>query len=250
MAADPTVSSTGIWADVDINVTIQSHEDKTDRVDSIVTIRATNHTGVDLPLTEPYRLPVRKVFDAHAYAGEYCEKPKLEDVLLTQKEEDKVVVHFRNHILKAKSTFVWTVRYSRMAELYLAHILAFDLFIDPQDTFQGVAVKKHDFTFSVTVLVPSSASWKRLRHWNIHQQNTLHVNPTVTHEHNHTTCVYGKFVLGAGEAFDMRLAGVYEFKSWIGRAFHIAVGAAMVALLEHGPTLAYHIYELIRGNGH
>jgi hypothetical protein len=246
----PLQSSDGIWAKVNLAVVIRSYEHEMDRVDSVVTIRATNHTQQDIRLSEPYRLPVRKVFQARAYIGEYSEKSDTLQILLTQKLDEEIIVYFASSVLKAGETFTWTVTYSRMAELYLAHILAYDIFIDPQSTFQGVDVKKHEFSFSVTLAVPKNAKWTHFRHWNLHQQNPLKVNPTVTHGREKTTCVYTNFELAKDEAFDMRLAGVYEFKSWIGRAFHIAVGAASVTLLEHGPALILKLVEVFAKGAH
>jgi hypothetical protein len=231
-AAIPISSPQGIWADVKIDITIGSRAEENDPVAALVTITATNSTKTAIELKAPYRLPARKAFTVSAQVSD---KEKLRAIAA----RDEISVYFddRDRTIEAGGTFTWSLEYSRMSELYLGHILAYDLFIEPQQAFQNVPVIKHSFTLNVSLLTPDDARWRPLQRWYLHQRNSpLSINPEIEHSREQTIFKFGKFDL-TDQSFDLRIAAMYGFKNWIARAFELTVAATLVTLLEHGPAL-------------
>lgn len=236
-ATTGTAGPDGIWADVTIDVILEPYAAENDRISSTVTISATNRTKSDIVLKDPYQLPARKVQNVTSTLEN-------NDNLDTTKTKNKLLVFFADRKLPAGETLKWTVKYVRMAELYLNHILAYDLFIDPQRIFQNVPIINHHLKVRVTLLTPDDARWRPLRRWHLHQRNyPLSVNSKISQSREQAICDFGTFDL-TDESFDLRIAAVYGFKSWIAHAFELAVGAALVVLLEHGPALLMKLWHL------
>src|SRR6185436_7805135 len=208
-SATTVAAPEGVWADVTIDVTLESFAEQADRISTTVIVGATNRTKASIELKEPYRLPARHVQNATSTL-ENNEK------LQAAKTKDGIAVFFDGRKISTGETIKWKVTYVRTAELYLNRILAYDLFIDPQRVFQDVPVINHHFeVVRVTLLTPDDAGWRPLRRWQLHQRNyPLSVNPKIIRSRDRTICEFGPFDI-TNESFDLRIAAVYGFKSWI-----------------------------------
>lgn len=236
-AVASVTSPSGIWADVTIDVTLEPYAEETDRINATVTISATNDTDSKIELREPYRLPARGVQNVTSTLDDGAKLP-------TTKHKDGITVHFPGRGLSAHQVLTWTITYARAAELYLNHILAYDLFIDPLRDFQGVPIRNHHVNLRVTILTPDDARWRPLRRWYLYQRNyPLHVKPTLTQSRERAICDFPAFDL-TDQTFDLRIAAVYGFKGLIAHAFQLAVAAVIVVLLEHGPALLLKLLPL------
>lgn len=217
----------GIWADVDIRVVIHPHASKKDHITGDIKITAANHTKSSVKLEDPYELPIRRVSLAEA---------KITDAepLRAVPKRNKLCVFFddKPRTIAPGEKFIWHISYKRASEVYLERILAYDLFIDPQLTFQGIPVRKHHFTFSVTLRTPDDAKWRKLSHWRLHQQNSLDIYPETNRSPDATAYTY-EFDL-IEEPFDVRIASVYELRGFITKALHFVVAAAIIVFIEHG----------------
>lgn len=249
LETDASISQEGVWADVAIDVTLESYAKQRDRVVGIVTITARNNRSKQLRLTEPYSLPTRNAYTSKAVTGARDQfHLQTAEQLSTIETKKTVNVYFGDgkRSVPEGEAFTWTIQYCRMAELYLDGILAYDLYIDPQPKFQGADVKKHHFTLAVTLRTPDDSRWRPLKRWRLHQKNTpLDLNPTVTHSTDSTIYDFGEFDL-IDQTFDLRIAAVYGFTSWIAHAFQLAVAATIVVLIEHGPALFLKFIEAVK----
>jgi hypothetical protein len=217
----------GIWADVNIRVVIYPHSSKKDHITGDITITAVNHTNKAVKLEQAYELPIRRVSLASANIPDA-------ETLRAVPKRNKLCVFFddKPRTLGPGEKFTWRIAYERTTEVYLERILAYDLFIDPQLTFQGVPVRKHHFTLSVTLRTPDDAKWRKLSHWRLHQQNSLDINPKVSRSADDTAYTYAFDLID--EPFDVRIASVYELRSVVTKALHFIVAAAIIVFIEHG----------------
>ncbi len=230
---DQCPPSDGIWAKVAIDIEVRSSDKKYDRVQARVSVAATNTTDRAIPLRDPYLLPARNVFTVSA-------RTQSGDALTATASKSKICVRFddRERIIQPNETFEWIVEYTRMAEVYFEEMLAYDIFIDPQQEFQNAPVRKHQFSIGVTLHRPEDEKrwWLWLKRWRIHQRNSLKLNPKPTNSNAGSTYKFDTFDL-LDEPFDLNIAAAYRFRSWIAHAFQLAVGAVSIVVIEHAPTL-------------
>lgn len=222
--------SDGIWAKISTNIEIRSSPQKYDRVKAIVTITATNTTKTRVKVAEPYHLPARDVFVVTAKTGSNEE-------LRATASNNEICVRFddRDRSIEPGESFEWTVEYVRMSEVYFDSILAYDLYIQPQMSFQHVPVRKQQFTISFTLFTPEGERWwwLWLKRWRIQQRNSLKLSPAVSNANR--VAVYGFDTFDVlDEPFNLKVSAVYAFRSWIAHAFQLAVGAVTVVVIEHG----------------
>lgn len=231
----------GIWAEVELKISIHPKTHAPDQVDSEVRITAINKTSTAIKLTEPYILPVRKAFIAESKTQDGVE-------LVNDKREKEIEVYFGDHTIPAKESFTWIINYSRTTVAYLGDILTYARHFKPPDAFQGVPVRKHHFKINFELHAPSHEKWRRLREWRIHQRNSLDIDGETTRASpDCTSYKVIPFDLYSGQGFDIRLACEYTWKSWIAHAFEIAVAALGTLVLEHSPSLLIHLWHSIHG---
>jgi hypothetical protein len=229
---DQCPPSDGIWAEVSIDIEVRPSGKEYDRVHAKMSIAATNSTDRAIPLREPYRLPARNVFTVSA-------RTQSNDVLRATASKSEICVRFddRERTIQPNERFKWTVEYVRMAEVYFEEMLAYDIFIDPQQEFQGAPVRKHQFTIGVNLHRPEDEKrrWLWLKRWRIHQRNSLRLNPKPINSNAGSTYNFDTFDL-LDEPFHLNIAAAYRFRSWIAHAFQLAVGAVSIVVIEHAPT--------------
>jgi hypothetical protein len=233
--------SEGIWANVELKVSIHPKTHAHDQVDSEIRITAINKTDAAIPLIEPYVLPVRKAFIADSRTEAGVE-------LVNDKREKEIAVYFGDNVIPAKGQFTWVIKYSRTTVAYLENILTYARHFKPPDNFQNTPVRKHHFTIIFELYAPSHEKWRKLREWRVYQRNSLDVDGETTRESpNCTIYKVTQFDLYSGQGFDIRLACEYAWMNWIARAFEIAVAALGTIILEHSPAVLLSLWHSIHG---
>src|SRR5688500_11679893 len=110
-ATDSVTSQQGIWAEVTIDVTLESYAKQRDRVVGIVTISAVNNTKNPIRVSEMYSLPARNAYTSKAVVGGRDQLGmETADKLATIETKKAVEVYFGDgeRGISPGETFTWT----------------------------------------------------------------------------------------------------------------------------------------------